>query len=125
MFNDNTKTLYALEMKSTQGSLTYWREDFEDKEKHNSFNIKKNQILGLQKWSAYAIVCGLIFNFRNKDNRTFFVMIDDFINYTSALSKKSINMNDVLEMNPIEIFSEKKRTRYRYDIENFLKESRL
>lgn len=71
------------------------------------------------------MVCGLIFNFRHKDNRTFFVMIDDFIDYTSTLSKKSINMDDVLQMNPVEIECEKKRTRYKYNIEKFIKETRL
>ena len=125
MFDDNTRTLYALELKSTQGSLTYYRGDFEDKTKHQSFMIKKNQILGLQKWSSHCMVCGFLFNFRNKSNRTFFVMIDDFIEYTSALSKKSINIDDVLQMNPIEIHNEKKRTRYRYDIERFINESHL
>ena len=124
LFDDNTRTLFALELKSTQGSLTYWREDFDDKDKRKSFNIKKNQLLGLQKWSVHCMVCGLIFNFRNSSNRTFFVMIDDFVDYTSSLSKKSININDVLNMNPLEIFAEKKRTRYRYDIGRFLKESK-
>ena len=71
------------------------------------------------------MVCGFIFNFRRKDNRTFFVMIDDFIDYTSALSKKSINIDDVLQMNPVEIEYEKKRTRYRYNIEKFIKETHL
>ncbi len=117
MFDDNTRTLYALELKSTQGSLTFWREDFKNK----SFNIKKNQIQGLQKWSCHCMVCGLIFNFR-KQEKTFFVMIDKFLNYTSSLSKKSININDVLHMQPIEIFGKKKRTRFSYDIEQFLNE---
>lgn len=112
-------------MKSTQGSLTYWRKDFEEKGKHKSFAIKKNQILGLQKWSSHNIVCGIIFNFRHKSNRTFFVIIDDFIDYTSSLSKKSINFDDVLKMSPIEIEAELKRTRYKYNIEKFLQESRM
>ena len=125
LFDDNTRTLFACELKSTQGSLTYWRKDFEEKGKRKTFAIKKNQLLGLQRWSSHNIVCGIIFNFRHKLNRTFFVMIDDFIDYTSSLSKKSINYDDVLKMNPIEIESELKRTRYKYNIEKFLQESRL
>ena len=34
LFNDHTRTFYGLEMKSTKhSSLTFWREDFEDKSK--------------------------------------------------------------------------------------------
>ena len=126
MYDDNTRTLYGLELKTTKdNSLTYWREDFEDKSKKQSFQIRKCQILGLQKWSKHFGVFGFIINFRNKNNRTFFVMIDEFLDYTSTLSKKSINMDDVLKMNPIEIESELIRTNYRYNIEKFLTETRL
>lgn len=108
-------------MKTTSGSLTFWREDFESNDKKKKYQIKKNQILGLQKWSKYLMNCGFVFNFRNKENRTFFVMIDDFLDYTSVLDKKSININDVLQMKPIEIENKLLRTNYRYDINTFLK----
>lgn len=125
LFDCNNRTLSALELKTTSGSLTYWRKDFEIDGKKNNYQIKKNQILGLQKWSTYLMNCGFILNFRNKFNRTFFVMIDEFLEYTSALNKKSINMEDVLSMNPIEIGSKLLRTNYRYDIDKFLKEIAL
>ena len=64
--------------------------------------------------------CGFIFNFRNKDNRTFFVTIKNFLDYTNQLNKKSININDVLKMNPIEIENNKLRTNYRYNIDELL-----
>ena len=32
LFDCNTRTLSALELKTTSGLLTYWREDFEEKE---------------------------------------------------------------------------------------------
>ena len=121
MFDCNTRTLSALELKTTSGSLTFWREDFEEDGKNKKYQIKKNQILGLQKWSKYLMNCGFVFNFRNKENRTFFVMIDEFLDYTSTLNKKSININDVLQMNPIEIENKLLRTNYRYDINTFLK----
>ena len=125
LFDCNSRTLSALELKTTSGSLTYWREDFENDGKKHSFQIKKNQILGLQKWSRFLMNCGFIINFRNKENRTFFVSIDDFLEYTSTLNKKSINMDDVLKMNPIEIESSLLRTNYRYNIDKFLKEIAL
>ena len=104
MSDDNTRTFYGLELKSTkEKSLTYWREDFEDKTKKQSFMIRKCQILGLKKWSKHLGVFGFVINFRSFNNRTFFVSINDFLNYTSSLNKKSINIDDVLSMNPIEI----------------------
>lgn len=121
LFDCNTRTLSALELKTTSSSLTYWREDFENDGNKHSFQIKRNQILGLQKWSKYLINCGFILNFRNKQNRTFFVSIDAFLDYTSTLNKKSINMDDVLKMNPVEIESKLMRTNFKYNIDNFLK----
>ena len=124
LFNDSSRTLYALELKSTQSSLTFWRKDFEEKDgKKKSYNIKRNQIQGLQKWSSHLMNCGFIFNFRQHSNRTFFVMIDEFLDYTNDLDKKSININDVLQMNPIEIENEIMRTHYKYNLEKFLKET--
>lgn len=125
LFDCNTRTLSALELKTTSGSLTYWREDFEGKGKKKNYQIKKNQILGLEKWSKYLMNCGFILNFRNKGNRTFFVTINEFLDYTSTLDKKSINIDDVLKMNPIEIENKLLRTNYRYNIDNFLLETRL
>lgn len=52
-------------------------------------------------------------------------MIDEFLDYTSTLLKKSINIDDVLKMNPIEIESDLVRTNYRYNIEKFLNETHL
>lgn len=126
MFDDNTRTFYGLELKTTKDkSLTFWREDFEDKTKKQTFMIRKCQILGLKKWSEHFGVFGFVINFRSINNRTFFVMIEDFLDYTSTLSKKSINIDDVLNMNPIEIKNNIIRTNYHYDIQQFLKETRL
>lgn len=125
LFENNTRILYGLELKTTLGSLTYWRKDFEDKNKKQSFQIKKNQILGLKKFSKYSGgVFGFVINFRKTpENRTFFVSIIDFLNYTDTLKKKSINVHDVLKMNPIEIENRLLRTNYWYNIEKFFNES--
>lgn len=122
LFHSKYKILYCLELKSTLSSLTYWREDFKGK----SFNIKKNQILGLEKFSKYdSTVCGLLINFRStENNNTYFIHINDFLKYTKYLDKKSIGEKDVLKMNPIMINSAKKRTRYTYDLEKFFKETK-
>lgn len=126
LFNDNTGTFYGLELKTTkEKSLTFWREDFKDKTKKQNFQIRKCQIQGLEKWSKHFGVFGFIINFRNCNNKTYFVAIDEFLDYTSALSKKSINIDDVLKMNPIEIENNIIRTNYKYNIEKFLKETAL
>lgn len=124
LFNDHTKTFYGLEMKSTKhSSLTFWRRDFEDKDKKQTFQIRKCQIQGLEKWSKHNGVFGFIINFRDCQNETYFINIGDFLNYTSSLSKKSINKYDILQMSPIKIESNLVRTNYRYDVEKFLNET--
>ena len=126
MHDDTLNTMYALELKSTKNNtMTYWREDFDIKGKKQSFMIKKNQILGLQKASKHRIVCGFILNFRETTNNTYFIMIDEFIDYTSTLDKKSINENDVLNMNPILIEQTLKKVNYKYNVGKFLQETRL
>lgn len=117
----NERIFMGLELKSTKNSLTFWREDFEIKGVKQSFNIKKNQILGLSRWSEYnGTICGLVINFREFNNKTFFIEIKDFLKYTDKLNKKSINIDDVLKMDHIEIKSQLKRTKYKYDIEKFI-----
>ena len=121
LYDENTQTLYGLELKSTkEDSLTFWREDFEDKTKKQTFMIRKCQILGLEKFSKYKGVFGFVINFRSHNNQTFFVSITDFLNYTKSLQKKRINYGDVLKMNPLEIDGHLVRTRHRYNVEKFL-----
>lgn len=126
LYDDHTRTFYGLELKSTEhSSITFWRKDYENKERMQSFMIRKCQITGLEKWSKYNAVFGFVINFRDKENNTYFVDIREFLKYTSSpFSKKSINRNDILKMNPIKIDSFLKRTNYRYDIEKFLNETR-
>ena len=125
LFENDTRTLYGLELKTTLGSLTYWRKDFEDKNKKQSFQIKKNQILGLEKFSQYdGGIFGFVINFRKtSENHTFFISISDFLKYTNTLSKKSINIHDVLQMNPIKIENRLLRTNYWYNLEKFFQDT--
>lgn len=69
--------------------------------------------------------CGFIFNFRNENNDTYYVLIEDFLDYTNTLDKKSININDVKKMNPIKIENHKLRTNFRYDIDLLLNDIHL
>ena len=87
--------------------------------------IRQNQIDGLLEASKHNLVAGLIINFRNEYNDTFFITIDEFIDMTSSLNKKSFNVKDLESIGAIRIESTKKRTRYTYNIENLVKETHL
>ena len=125
MFDCRSRTLNALELKSTQSAVTFWRKDFEEDSKKHTYNIKKKQILGLEIWSNYLMNCGFVFNFRNHNNPTFFVRIRDVLSYTSKLNKKSLSIDDVLKMNPVKIKNELLRTNYKYDIDTFLEDIKI
>ena len=84
--------------------------------------LRENQIKGLLDASSHNLIAGLLINFRNNNNDTFFITIDKFINMMKSLNKKSFNIKDLKSNNAIYIMSYKKRTRYRYDIDNFIKE---
>ena len=87
--------------------------------------IRQNQIDGLLEASKHNLVAGLIINFRNEYNDTFFITIDEFVDMTSSLNKKSFNVKDLESIGAIRIESTKKRTRYTYNIENLVKETHL
>ena len=87
--------------------------------------IRQNQIDGLLEASKHNLVAGLIINFRNENNDTFFITIDEFIDMTISLNKKSFNIKDLESIGAIRIESTKKRTRYTYNIENLVKETHL
>jgi penicillin-binding protein-related factor A (putative recombinase) len=128
LWNGRTKTFYAIEMKSSKsGSFSY--EDIDCTDKQPSKMIHKHQILGLEKLSIYeGVVSGFIFNFRyEKENteRTYWQEIDDFLCMYRELNKKSFNEKDLLKYNPIEIEGTKKRTRWTWNMEQFLSNTRL
>jgi penicillin-binding protein-related factor A (putative recombinase) len=119
-------TLFALELKSTkQTSFSFWRQDFEDKTKSQTFLIHKHQIEGLKDASKYdGVIAGLILNFRSV-NHTYFWRIDDFLKCTNALDKKSFNEADVINNNGCVINQTLKKVKYNYDIKQFVLEQQL
>lgn len=113
MLHNKTRTLYLLEMKSTKSSSIPYS------------MIRENQIKELTESSKYNLVAGFIFNYREKENATYFMFIDDFNNMTSQISKKSFNINDLEKYGAVKIDCDKKRTRYRYNILKFISEIHL
>lgn len=113
LFNDDTKTLYFLELKSTKGTsipLTM---------------IRSNQIKQLTEAGQHNLVSGFVVNFREKDNYTAFIDITDFnrmLEYLEEINRKSFNIDILKQFNSVEIKNEKKRTRYSYDLEEFMNE---
>lgn len=84
--------------------------------------MRHNQIEGLLDADKHNLIAGLLVNFRNEENDTFFIPIQEFINMVDGLNKKSFNIKDLDKIQAIRILSSKKRTRYNYQIEKFIKE---
>lgn len=113
LFDDNTRTLFLIECKSTKGTsipLTM---------------IRDNQKKGLVEAGQHCLVAGLLVNFRNENNDTFFITIEDYVDMTESIGKKSFNIKDLTENGAVRVDCEKKRSRWKYNIEKFVKEMRL
>ena len=88
--------------------------------------IKYHQLESLGDMSKYdGIIAGLLLNFRgeNDDNqRTYFINIRDFNKMINQINKVSFNEIDlIMHGNAVKISGTKKRTRYTWDIDGFLK----
>lgn len=125
LYDSNHNVLMPAELKTTK----YKSMSFEDVNGDNTQNkmIHKHQILGLQSFAEYdGVVAGFFFNFRDDENniqRLYFQNIDDFVDMTRKLSKKSFNELDlIISGNAVKISGEKKRTRYRWNIDEFFKD---
>ena len=105
MYDDLSKSLFLIECKSTKSKSI------------PIAMIRENQIDGLKKASEHNLTAGILVNFRNDNNDTFFVEINKFIHMTKSINKKSFNINDFENVGAIKVKNTKKRTRYRYNIE--------
>lgn len=87
--------------------------------------IRDNQKKGLVEAGQHCLVAGLLVNFRNENNDTFFITIDDYVDMTKSIGKKSFNIKDLTENGAVRVDCEKKRSRWKYDIEKFVEEMHL
>lgn len=108
LFDDISKTLFLVECKSIQGTSVPLS------------IIRDNQINGLRDASKHNLIAGFLINFRNKDNNTYFILIENYIRMVKDTNKKSFNIKDLLANNAIEIISTKKCTRYTYNIQGMI-----
>lgn len=82
--------------------------------------VRDNQIKGLVDASKHNLIAGILINFRNDTNNTYFISIDNYVKMVNDINKKSFNIKDLLANNAIEIYSSKKRTRHTYDIQEMI-----
>lgn len=108
LFDDISKTLFLIECKSTQKTTVPLS------------MVRDNQIKGLVDASKHNLIAGILINFRNDTNNTYFISIDNYVKMVNDINKKSFNIKDLLANNAIEIYSSKKRTRYTYDIQEMI-----
>ena len=113
LFDDITKTLFLIECKSTKGTSIPLS------------MIRDNQKKGLVEASRHCLVAGLLLNFRNENNDTFFIIIHNYLDMIERIGKKSFNIKDLMDYGAIRVDCEKKRSRWRYNIEEFVKEMHL
>lgn len=123
MFDSRTHLLFAIECKSTKFKSMNFQIDKNDK---STKMIKYHQLKSLVDMSKYnGIVAGLLINFRgeNDDNqRLYFVRIDNFYRMINQINKASFNEIDLIMYgSAVKIQGVKKRTRYTWDIDAFLK----
>lgn len=123
VFDSKAGVLYCFELKTTKyKSMSF--EDINSDEEQNKM-IHKHQIIGLLKCSNYDNVKpGFIFNFRDEKNdeqRTYFQDVVSFNDMCKKIDKFSFNELDLLTNNAIKISGNKKRTRYFWNIDEFLK----
>lgn len=114
--------LFALELKSTKNKSVSFDEKI----------IKQHQIDNLTEAATHVgIVSGFIFNFREYDNLTYFVHINDFNRYKKVAKQKEedhtyVKLNqssiplEVCEQIGIKINNYKKRTNYHYHVKDFI-----
>lgn len=87
--------------------------------------LRDNQTKGLQEASKHNLVAGILVNFRNDNNDTFFITIDEFTNMIQSINKKSFNIKDLESIGATRVESTKKRTRYTYNLQKMIEELHL
>ena len=125
LFDCSRGILYALELKSTKAKSFSFEDPFVD-EKQATRMIHKHQIRSLIDADRHdRVVGGFLFNFRDEgknEERTYFQHIGNFVDMIQSCGKHSFNEKDLLAGDPVVIRGEKKRVKYRWNIEEFLKE---
>lgn len=126
-YDSDTGILHCWELKTTAGKSMGF--ESEDDDGHTKM-IHRHQIQGLYDFSKHAgVEAGFIFNFRHFENTsdyietTYYMDINDFIKMTNLIEKKSFNEIDAVLYGAKRISGNKKRKRFTWDIDTFLKQN--
>ena len=113
----SSPNLICLELKSCKGkSLSFDRE----KVKGSSKNIKWHQIIGLMEAAVKQDVkAGFLINFRDLET-TYYLPIDKFLLFMKDSDKGSMNVDDIVKYDGVRVFSQKKVSRFTYDVKDFI-----
>lgn len=125
-YDSENKKLWCLELKTTSSkSMSFENIHNNDSE---SKMIHRHQTRGLLEFSKYdGVVAGFIFNFRhfegepNYNEMTYFMEVNDFQKMCDSIGKKSFNEIDAILYGAKKIKGVKKRTRFKWDIDEFFK----
>lgn len=121
--------MMMLELKSTKGTgVSFNPKRPWEKIKGKTPSIKPNQVSSLAEASCYnGIIAGLIINFRERStktkefgNETFFVHVNDFLDFAENTDKSSISREDCEKIGLL-IPQTKKISKYTYHIDLFEK----
>lgn len=123
LFDSISHILYCLELKSTKNKYMTF-EDIESDEKQHKM-IRKHQILSLFDFSKFEnVIAGFIFNFRDEVHnmeRTYFQDVESFIRMCKSIGKSSFNEIDLVMHRAVKIHEIKKRVKYYWNVDEFLK----
>ena len=104
-----------IELKSTKGtSFSIQSDKLEDGK-----DIKHHQIKSLERAQSFEnVIAGFVLDFR--ESNTYWISINDFMNFVCNTRKKSISEKDALSHNAILINKTLMRVNYKYDIGGML-----
>lgn len=129
LFDTKARLLYTIECKTTKFKSMSWesKSEYEQNKtlkKSTTRLIKYHQIKSLNDFADYQnVIPCFILNFRNEglnEQRTYFIHIKDFMKMIAVIGKKSFDEMDLILNGAIKIHGLRRRTRYAWDINEFL-----
>lgn len=121
-FDSDRRVFYAIECKSTKYKSMSVQTNKDD---DSSKMIKYHQVSSLIKISKYnGVVAGFFLNFRDEKNdteRLYFINTKNFVHMMGSINKVSFNEIDLLTNNAIKIDGNRKRKRFKWNIDSFMK----
>lgn len=120
-------TMFLLELKHTQGSSISFNQPVMEKG-DGTYMIKPKQIKRLMDYKDYEnVIPMLVLDFEDRvdskgnviDGGTYGIHIENFVNWTRQVPKKSINIHDCKQIG-IPIYRQLKKVNYEYYVEDFL-----